>query len=158
MYRRRLLQISAESDRMHRAVIAPASDSKDPSLTELMIGEHIRDDGSACQTRLIAREHGFEMSDNHGLRTMITAPVIVAVMQRYGRPLADDVVMSEPALPLDAGMTLRHLRYRAQVDASARDYIVLCANGQPPLAALSSVVTGALRFLATRASQAESAD
>jgi hypothetical protein len=115
----------------------------------MVIDERIRDDGSYDRTRLVAADGGVAFEDDSGFRCVLPAHVVVTVMRRYGRPLEDDTMLDGPALPLGDGLVLRGLKFVAAVDAGPRDYAVLCAEGQPALAALCNTLASALRFLAT---------
>lgn len=70
-----------------------------------------------------------------------------AVMKRYGKPLADDIVDSGPALELEGGRTLSLLRHRARYDVIAKDFLVYRTVDQEPVAELAASVTAALAYL-----------
>jgi len=76
--------------------------------------------------------------------------VLDAVMKRYGKALAPDVVVSGPTLALEGGRTLSSLRHRARYDVIARDFLVYSAPGSEPFAELASSIAAALSFLASR--------
>ncbi|WP_428269732.1 hypothetical protein [Haliangium sp.] len=84
----------------------------------------------------------------------VSSQAVVVVMRRYGQPLTAGIAIEGPRLALGAGASLARLRWRAQVDASAREYLVLCGAGAEPLAALAGGVAAALRHLAFAAPDA----
>lgn len=121
----------------------------------LLIDEHLDDQGERRQTFLeVLQPDGGGVAVRvlaHDLRGLLPVRAVEAVMRRYGRPLDVTVDSGEPGasvLDLGDGRMLQHWRYRAPVDASARDYLVWHAPGQEPLAALSNGVAAALRHLA----------
>jgi hypothetical protein len=73
--------------------------------------------------------------------------VLEKVMERYARPLADEVALP-PGIPIGDGCTLHLLRHRARYDVIARDFLVLARPGQEPIAELSTTIAAALAYLA----------
>ncbi len=120
----------------------------------LLIDERIDDRGAVVETRVALAEVGparLQVRDGGELVGELSCAALETVMRRYGRPL--DAAASRDgelcgALELGAGRVLRHLRFRAWVDASSRDYLVWRAPGEPDLAAISSTAAAALRHLA----------
>jgi hypothetical protein len=70
------------------------------------------------------------------------------IMDRYGKPLAEEVAIDGPRLDLGEGKTLTLIRHLARYDVVARDFLVFVAPGREPLAELAVAVTGALVHLA----------
>ena len=85
--------------------------------------------------------------DTSGQRVIVELGVLDAVMKRYGRPLADDVIFTGPTLELEGGQTLSLLRHRARYDVIARDFLVYRIPGKEPIAELAASVTAALTYL-----------
>jgi hypothetical protein len=73
---------------------------------------------------------------------------LVAVMERYGRPLADDVVVDGAAYDLGDACSLQTFRHRAVFDVLPKDFVLLRRPGREPLAELATAVTAALSRLA----------
>jgi len=119
----------------------------------MLIAEHLDSTGRAirveltCQ-RLPSGESVARLDSSDGISGHLPVAVVAAVMRRYGRPLDDGVTLSGPLVEFGGG-TLHHVRYRAQVDADGRDYLVWDADGEL-LAALSNGVAAALRHLVAR--------
>ena len=86
-------------------------------------------------------------ADTSGQRAIVELGVLDAVMKRYGRPLADDVIVTGPTLELEGGQTLSLLRHRARYDVIARDFLVYRIPGKEPIAELAASVTAALTYL-----------
>ena len=94
------------------------------------------------------------------LARQIPARAIVAVFQRYGKPLEDAL---PPALPedqgaellLDDGATaaLRVLNVRTPVDVIGNDWFVLESPGDDPLAVPAPLFASAVAALARAAAQ-----
>lgn len=80
------------------------------------------------------------------------------IMERYGKPLADEIAIDGPSLDLGAGKTLTLIRHLARYDVVARDYLVFAAPGREPLAELAVAVTGALVHLAEAIGSAADTD
>jgi hypothetical protein len=103
--------------------------------------------GGALEKTWLEVEHGSLYFHVEGTtKTEVPLAVLDGVMQRYGKPLADDVPFGGPCLEI-AGRALSVLRYRPRYDVIARDYIVYRAGDQPPIAELATAVTGALAYL-----------
>lgn len=130
--------------------------SRPMSLSRILIAEHIDDRGTPQQIylELASADHASAgdaaavhliAGDVHG---RLPVRAVEAVMRRYGRPLDEGIAPDGPALDLGGGRVLQQMRYRAPVDASARDYLVWRTPGEEPLAALSNGVAAALRHLA----------
>jgi hypothetical protein len=113
----------------------------------MVIDERIADDGGYVRTVLERQGDRVVLRDGDSPVGALAPAAVVAVMQRYGRPLEDGLEPDEPGLELAAGIRLRRLRFRAQVDADTRDWLVLDSDGAEPLAALAGSVAAALRFL-----------
>ena len=113
----------------------------------LLIDEHLLIDGTPVRTHLGFDGDRVTITCDDGISGALSTGAIGKVMERYGRPLESSVALEGPRLELGAGAALRMLRYRAQVDAIARDYLVWERDGGEPLAALSDGVASALRYL-----------
>jgi hypothetical protein len=116
----------------------------------LLLDERIRSDGALARTwaacdgdRLRIVEDGVAIGE-------LALIAVDAVMRRYGRPLEPDIAVDGDSLVCGI-CTLQRLRYRAVVDADARDYLVWQRPGDEPVACLGATATAALRFLAARA-------
>src|SRR4051794_20383882 len=114
----------------------------------LRIHETICDDGKRQETHLSAE--GETIHVHVGPDVIGTLPVLAVdtVMKRYGKPLADGIALNGPTLAIAGGRTLHMLRHRARYDVIARDFLVLCAPGEEPLAELATSIAGALTHLA----------
>lgn len=120
----------------------------------LLIDESLDDDGTPRRTYLDHGPSGGEplvlVIAEPGTRGLVPVRAVEVVLRRYGRPLDDEVFVDGPALDLGQGRELRAFRFRARVDAAARDYLCWRVPGREPVAALSRDVAVALRYLATR--------
>lgn len=119
-----------------------------PQSPAVVIDEQILDDGSYRRTVLDAVDGRLRVREGTGAGRTLPVSAVVTVMERYGRPLDPAVGADGPQVQLAGGVGLRLLRFRAGVDADARDYLVLSRPDREPVAALSRVIAGALRFLA----------
>jgi hypothetical protein len=79
-------------------------------------------------------------------RRLVPIAFLDAVMKRYGRPLADDVVLEGPQLRVH-GRTLAKLRHLARYDVIAKDFLVVRGVADEPLVELSTSVSAALDYL-----------
>jgi hypothetical protein len=111
----------------------------------VIIDERIADDGALLRTLLELDGDRLLLRDGDRPVAALPPAAVVAVMQRYGRPLEPGLEPEPAALELGAGI---RLRFRARVDADSRDYLVLEQAGGDPLAAMAGSVAEALRFLA----------
>ena len=120
---------------------------------QLLIDEHIREDGSIRHTYLAVGSTGpgqpvtIRLLDGDSPPAQVSIGVIAALMKRYARPLEDDPVAEEPILRLGGGRSLEGYQFRAAVDAWSRDYLVWRQPGAEPMAVLGRQVAAALRFL-----------
>lgn len=120
----------------------------------MLLDERITADGvRSCTWIVCDGTHVQIRDDEHGGHVLGTLPAAALdrIMARYGRPLDADVPLEGESVSCGIG-TLQRLRYRAAVDAEARDYLVWARPGQEPLACLAITVTAALRFLIVRLS------
>jgi hypothetical protein len=74
--------------------------------------------------------------------------VFETVMHRYGKELADDIVVSGPTLELAGERRISLLRHRARYDVIAKDFLVFEAPNRAPVAELATTVAAALAHLA----------
>jgi hypothetical protein len=81
----------------------------------------------------------------------IPVNAVIAVFSRYARVYDSDGPRSD-VLCLPSGDQLWQFRHHAAVDATGRDYLALQPADKvlPPIAAISTSITGALRFLLQR--------
>lgn len=116
----------------------------------MLIDEHLRPDGAPVRTHLeLAGADRVRLVGDDGVHGELSGAAIEKVMTRYGRPLDPDVAVADGGLAL-AGGRLVALRFRAPVDAIARDYLVWAAPDREPIAALANGVAAALRYLVLR--------
>ena len=115
----------------------------------LLLHERTLPDGALEKTWLEVDEGSLFFHVEGSPKTEVPLAVLDGVMQRYGRPLADDVPLEGPRLDV-AGRALSVLRYRPRYDVIARDYLVYAAGEQTPVAELATAVTGALAYLLRR--------
>ncbi len=120
----------------------------------LLIDEHLRMDGTAVKTHLAWQDGRVTVISDDGIHGALSVAAIGRVMERYGKPLDAAISLEGPRLPLGDGAALRMLRFRAQVDVIARDYLVWEQDGAEPLAALSNGVASALRYLCLQLAEA----
>jgi hypothetical protein len=118
--------------------------------TGFLIDERLDGQGQVHRTTLRPDGAALIVEDDDAELGRISELALRTVMQRYGRPLDPEVVVDGPVLAVGSDQ-LRHLRYRAAVDAIARDYLVWESHGQPAIAALAVSVAAALRHLAMSA-------
>jgi len=103
--------------------------------------------GSPSADEASDADHADADMSHSGARAIVEPGVLDAVMKRYGRPLADDVIVTGPTLELGGGQTLSLLRHRARYDVIARDFLVYRVPGREPVAELAASVTAALTYL-----------
>ena len=127
-------------------------------VTEILIDESLRDDGSPRQMFLVrvpanagAGPPHLRVVDDGAELGVISAGVMARLMHRYGRPLDSQVEPPGDGLALGAGRSVGRLAFRAAVDAASRDYVVLCEPAREPLAALGRHIATALRHVLARA-------
>jgi hypothetical protein len=115
----------------------------------LVLAERIRPDGSYARSWAEPSADGTAMVvvDDDGVRGVLPILAVDRVMVRYGRPLEDGLAADGTSIALAGGYRLRRFRFHAVVDAEARDYLVWERPGDEPLAAISTTVAAALRFL-----------
>ncbi len=123
----------------------------------LLLDERIRADGSHAKSW--ARTHGdrLVLQDDDGTAGELSLAAVDRVMVRYGRPLDEGIALDGESLEL-GGYRLRRLRYHAQVDAEARDYLVWERPGGEPLCVVATMATAALRYLVLRLAAERASD
>jgi hypothetical protein len=127
--------------------------SRDGAMSaQLLLHERTLPDGALEKTWLEVEEGVLVFHVEGASKTEVPIALLDAVMERYGRPLADDVPLDGPCLEV-ADRALSVLRYRPRYDVIARDYLVYGAADKPPVAELATAVTAALAYLLERAAQ-----
>jgi hypothetical protein len=116
----------------------------------LLIHERISTDGAAERTWLELNDAGLFLRIEPALSAKVELPILQAVMCRYGKPLADDVVATGPTLQWHDGRRLCLFRHRARYDVIARDFLAYSAPGEETLVELAASVTAALLYLVGR--------
>ncbi len=114
-----------------------------------LLDERILTDGRVARTWATADGDRLRLADDDGTAGALSVAALDRVMARYGRELDDAIALDGDHLAL-ADRRLRRLRYRAPVDAIARDYLVWERPGELPVAVLATHLTAALRYLVLR--------
>jgi hypothetical protein len=120
-------------------------------VNELGLDEHALEDGSLGRTVLRLEGEALALDVDGARVGLLPDGAIEAVMDRFGRALADDVSPQMPGLPVGGGASLHALRHLARYDVIARDYVVLVRPGRDSVVSLSTTVAGALLHLARAA-------
>jgi hypothetical protein len=120
----------------------------------LTIDERVRDDGTLETIRLDRASGGLEVSVGAEPAVALTLHALERVMDRYARPLADDVRAEGPRLELDDGRALVMLRHLARYDVIARDFLVFERPGAPAVAELATSIAAPIVHLARAARRA----
>jgi hypothetical protein len=116
----------------------------------MLIDEHIRPDGGLIRTHLhAAGADRVRIVADDGTHGELSVGAIDKVMRRYGRPLEAGLSADGESVAL-GDHRLARLRFKAVVDADARDYLVWHPPGDEPLAALATTIAAALRYLVLR--------
>jgi hypothetical protein len=125
--------------------------------TRLIIHERVLTDGKSERTWLEVEGGRLSLGSDGAIngdaghaganQAIVELGVLDAVMKRYGRPLAEDIIASGPTLELEGGRTLSLLRHRARYDVIAKDFLVYQVPGHEPVAELAASVTAALTYL-----------
>jgi len=119
----------------------------------LLLDERILADGTHVCCWASASGERIHLRDDAGAERVDGALSIVAVdrvMRRYGRPLEAPIPTDTESIDLAGGYRLRRYRFHAAVDATGRDYLVWERPDGEPLAAISTMVTAAFRYLVLR--------
>lgn len=116
----------------------------------LLLDERILADGRHACTYATVIDDRIRIRDDAEELGELSIAAVDRVMVRYGRPLEPEVEVTDPGLALTGGYRLRRLRFHAVVDAEGRDYLVWERPDGEPVAAIASMVTGALRYLVLR--------
>jgi hypothetical protein len=114
--------------------------------TQLLLHERTLPDGALEKTWLEVEGDALFFRIEGAPKTEVPIAVLDVVMQRYGRPIADEVELDGPRLEV-AGRALSLVRYRPRYDVIARDYFVYATGQATPVAELATAVTGALAHL-----------
>jgi hypothetical protein len=117
-------------------------------VTRLVIDERARSDGAPSRTWLELAGGKLVLGFDETKMAVVEERALAAVMKRYGKALAADIVVSGPTLELEGGSKLSLLRHRARYDVVARDFLVYQAPGSEPVAELATSVSAALAHLA----------
>ncbi len=120
------------------------------SVTRLLVHEQARGNGGTARTWLEIVDGALVLRLDDASAAVVELSVLEAVMRRYGKPLAPEVVVSGPTLALGGGRTLSSLRHRARYDVIARDFLVYQAPGFEPIGELAASITAALSYLAAQ--------
>ena len=123
----------------------------------LTIDERIASDGGSLITEIAqSRESfgdSFRIVDAGEELGELPLATLDAVMRRYAKPLDLSIPVEGPSLDLAADRRVVMLRHRAIYDVIARYVLVLVCADAEPVAALSTMIAGALTHLARAASQ-----
>jgi hypothetical protein len=117
-------------------------------VTRLLIDERTRSDGEATRTWLELVDGKLALRFDDAVVAIVEDGVFETVMHRYGKELADDIVVSGPTLELEGGRRVCLFRHRARYDVIAKDFIVFEAPNRAPVAELATSVAAALAHLA----------
>jgi hypothetical protein len=120
-------------------------------IDRLLLDEYILADGRVGRVWAILAGHAFRFEDDDGTVGMLPIEAVEHVMRRYGRELEASVTLDGEVLAVPGNRQLRRLRFHAQVDAMARDYLVWQREGAAPVAVLATHATAALKFLLAQA-------
>jgi hypothetical protein len=114
----------------------------------LLLDERIQGDGGLARTYASFVDGKIIIDDDVSGRGVLPVAAVDRVMARYGLPLEDGVTPNGESLTFEDGHRLSRLRFHAQVDAEARDYLVWERPQAEPVAVLATHATAALRYLA----------
>jgi hypothetical protein len=117
-------------------------------VTRLLIDERARSDGELERTWLELADGKLALRFDEAIVAIVEERALEAVMKRYGKALADDIVVSGPTLELEGGRRISLLRHRARYDVVAKDFLVYEAPDRAPVAELATSVSAALAHLA----------
>lgn len=124
----------------------------------LTLHEHIGDDGAKTRTSVEVEGAAVTVRVGAKVEGTVGFDALVAVFERYGKPLADGISLDGCA-SLDVaalggpGARLCVLRHRALYDVIARDFVVLVRVDHEPYAELATMVAAALTHLARAAAR-----
>jgi hypothetical protein len=122
-------------------------------MNRLLVDEHILANSVVVRTWLVPDGDKLRVEVEPGTGGALSATAVLHVVRRYARPLDDEVIAGlagAPRLELPGGAALSVLHWRAAVDAAGRDWLVLTAPGEEPIAAMAAGVAAALRYLVAR--------
>jgi hypothetical protein len=117
-----------------------------------LVHERYDSHGTLIRTWVEAAERQLWVATDGEMLLKLPPGAIQAVMTRYGKPLEDPPEEPPERLALEDDSILFRLRFLPTYDVIAKDYLVWCAPGKPPLAELATHVTAALEHLARAAS------
>lgn len=118
------------------------------SDVSLRVAERTEDDGALTPILLAVADGHLEIVVGSE-RLALPEGAPRAVFARLGAPLdAGEPVCEIGRLELASGVRVAHVRHLDRFDVIARDYVVLEADGEPPLVATALPVVRALEHLA----------
>jgi hypothetical protein len=120
----------------------------------LVIHESIGDDGAPRTVEVGAEDGQLVVRTAEWGTVVLPMLALERVMDRYARPLAEDVALDGPSVSLGPSGMLYRIRHLARYDVIARDFVVWAPPGREPVAELATSVSAALVHLAKAASQA----
>lgn len=115
-------------------------------MSALLIHESMNAAGER-ETVEVSAEAGALVVRVGGAATLLPMLVLERIMERYGKPLDDGVVLDERSpdqVDLGGGSALRRIRHRGFYDVVARDFVVWTSPGREPLAELATGISAAL--------------
>jgi hypothetical protein len=121
--------------------------------TGLVIHEAF-DEAGGRETVRVSAEDGALVVSVGGVATHLPMVVLERVMERYGKPLEDGIVLDgdgSARVDLGGGNVLHRIRHRGFYDVIARDFVVWASPGREPLAELASGISAALVHFANAA-------
>jgi hypothetical protein len=114
----------------------------------LTLDERINDDGAGQKVTLDVDEGRLAIRVGDGAPAYLPVEALDRVMARYGKPLADGIMLEGPSLEIACAGTLHRIRHRARYDVIARDFLVWTRPGEDPLVELATSISAALLHLA----------
>ncbi len=134
-------------------------------MDKLILHEHIGNDGTRICTSVHVEADALIVTVGDAREGVLSCEALVAILERYGKPLADGISLDGcPSLDLasmagaGSGARLCILRHRALYDVIARDFVVLARNDHEPYAELATMVAAAVTHLARATALAVAAE
>lgn len=116
----------------------------------MIVDEALAENGEPIRYDLVAEAPGFALQEGDARVGLYSAKIICEVIERYARPLEEEMQHEGETLYLTPDASLMAWYYKSPVDLENKLYLVLLREGQAPIAVLSRQVVSALRFLARR--------